>query len=595
MNHHKRITSIFVALILLVALFSSLVWVDHNREKAIQKERDMQVLMVLKTQLETSLVSRLRLSEGINAFIAMTKTTDRAIIDPFLDILIKPGDTVFRNIALLKDTTIRYQYPLKGNEKTIGLDLTTIPEQKATILEAMVTLASTLNGPVELVQGGKGMVLRVPIVTKENGTERFWGSTSLVLDYDELFKEMMANKEFDDYHLTISKLNSTGQVESQIYANADVSSDASFFDMPVLQQTWRLSVEQKDAQKIAISTLIFALVALIISIGVAWLLDKWLSQKETLNEDVLFTTQKLRDTNEILEQYVAEFEEKQAELELLNNQLEDSLENLRTTQEQLILTEKLAALGDLVSSLAHEINTPLGVCVTLYSFIEENLEAFKRHHLDGTDKLTREILDRLVDDNTEALKLMGHNLKRSSELVSSFKLVSMDQYLEEYRIINIAHYLDEIINSIRPKYKKIDSLLTLTVDPEIRLYTYPGAISQIMTNLINNSVVHGFDGKQEGKIMVVVEKGQPGYVRISYQDSGIGLTEESREKLFTPFFTTKKHKGSSGLGMHIVYNAVVKTLGGAIEVMNLKKGFGVVIEIPIQVANKASDNDSVRQ
>ncbi len=595
MNHHKRITSIFIALILLVALFSSLVWVDHNREKAIQKERDMQVLMVLKTQLETSLISRLRLIDGVNAFIAMTQTTDAAMIDPFLDNLVKPEDAVFRNIALLKDTTIRYQYPLKGNEKTIGLDLTTIPEQKATILEAMVTLASTLNGPVELVQGGKGIVLRVPIVTKEKGTERFWGLTSLVLDYDELFKEVMANKEFKYYHLTISKLNSTGQMESRIYANADVSSDASFYDMPVLQQTWRLSVEKKDTQKIAISTLIFALVALIISVGVAWLVDKWLSQKETLNEDVLFTTQRLRDTNEILEQYVAEFEEKQAELELLNNQLEDSLENLRTTQEQLILTEKLAALGDLVSSLAHEINTPLGVCVTLYSFIEENLEAFKRHHLDGTDKLTREILDRLVDDNTEALKLMGHNLKRSSELVSSFKLVSMDQYLEEYRIINIAHYLDEIINSIRPKYKKIDSLLTLTVDPEIRLYTYPGAISQIMTNLINNSVVHGFDGKQEGKIMVVVEKGQPGYVRISYQDSGVGLTEESREKLFTPFFTTKKHKGSSGLGMHIVYNAVVKTLGGSIEVMNLKKGFGVVIEIPIQVANKASDNDNVRQ
>lgn len=589
MNHHKRITSILVALMIVVVLFSSTVWVDFNREKAIQKEGDLQVLMVLKTQLENSLVSRLRMIHGINAYIAMNQTTDRTVIDPFLDNLIEPGDPVFRNVAILKDTTIRYQYPLKGNEKSIGVDLTSIPEQKDTIMQSMVTLESTLNGPVELVQGGKGIVMRIPIAIDSNGSPRYWGMTSLVLDYDKLFAEVMAHDDFSDYHVSIAKLDSLKQVDSLIFAVGDTSESDSFYDMPVLQQTWRLSVHQDGVQKIPISTLIFALVALVISVGVAWVVDKLISQKEVLNEDMLTTTQKLRDTNEILEQYVAEFEEKQAELELLNNQLEDSLETLRTTQEQLILTEKLAALGDLVSSLAHEINTPLGVCVTLYSFIEENLEAFKRHHLEGTDKLTREILERLVDDNSEALKLMGHNLKRSSELVSSFKLVSMDQYLEEYRIINIAHYMDEIINSIRPKYKRIDGLLTLSVDPEIRLYTYPGAISQIMTNLINNSVVHGFEGKQEGKINVVVEKGQPGYVRFSYQDSGVGLTDESREKLFTPFFTTKKNKGSSGLGMHIVYNAVVKTLGGTIEIMNLKKGFGVIIEIPIQVANKSTD------
>mgnify|MGYP004704765809 CR=1 FL=1 len=294
-------------------------------------------------------------------------------------------------------------------------------------------------------------------------------------------------------------------------------------------------------------------------------------------------TKQLRETNVILEQYVAEFEESQAELELMNGQLEASLSELKQTQDQLVVTEKLAALGDLVGSLAHEINTPLGVCVTLYSFIEENFENFRIKHIEVGQALSRIDLESFLEDNKEALVLMGHNLKRSSELVASFKLVSMDQYLEEYRILNLAEYIDEIVNSIRPKYKRIDNLLSIYVDPDIRMYTYPGAISQILTNLINNSIIHGFNGQQDGEIKILIEKKDEDYITFVYTDSGIGLDQEGKDNIFKPFYTTKKHKGSSGIGMHIVHNAVINTLGGEVTLLTEQNGFGVKITLPVRV------------
>jgi len=574
---------VVIAMLLIVAVMSTTAWLDYYRERAIRQEQDMRALMNFKTEMDRNFIQRLRLTDGIVAFIQMQQSTDRELLDSYFVNLVNFEDRVIRNIAVLKDTTIRYQYPFDANQSSIGVDLLAIPEQRDAILEAMLTLNPTVNGPINLVQGGRGVVVRVPIAIDSGDSQTFWGLVSLVLDYDYLIEELMTEQLLEQYYVSVEKLNSTGQTTSVFYTTGAPMDDAIYFDIPFLSEYWRLSLVNRDALSIPPSSYLLVAVGILLSLLVGYLLRRTLVYQANLNEEVTSRTKQLRETNEILEQYVAEFEEKQAELELVNDQLESSLDELKSTQQQLIMTEKLAALGDLVSSLAHEINTPLGVCVTLYSFIQDNLDKLSKSIKEHEQCLDRLTLDAFVQENTEALMLMGHNLKRSSELVSSFKLVSMDQYLEEYRIVNIAHYLEEIVNSIRPKYKRIDHMLTVDVDPKIRLYTYPGAISQIVTNLINNSIVHGFDGKQVGTIKLIVEKSKLGYIKIIYRDSGVGLQGESREKLFTPFFTTKKQKGSSGLGMHIVYNAVVNTLGGTIEVMDLTSGFGVVMEVPIQV------------
>jgi len=566
-----------------MSLFVLAALLDLGRESALQMERDTRALMSLKTQIEKSLVDRLRLTDGIAAFIKVVKTVDAKILDPYFEELVTYDDPVFRNIAVMKGTVIGYQFPLAGNEKSIGVDLLTVPEQRDAILKAMTGLEPTINGPIELVQGGRGLVMRVPIALEANNPNTFWGQISIVLRYDELFAEIEKNARLEGYHISIAQLDGLGNERQVIFRSDQYHPSHATIDIPIMTEMWRVGIHRELPRLWTYITFLFMALGLSVSVLLSWIINKWMLQRDSLNSEVDERTRQLRDTNEILEQYVAEFEEKQAELEMVNGQLEQSLDDLKDAQDQLVVTEKLAALGDLVASLAHEINTPLGVCVTLYSFVEENLEQFKHRHLDMEQPLHRSDLQKFLEDNKEALMLMGHNLKRSSELVASFKLVSMDQYLEEYRIVNVSEYIDEIVNSIRPKYKRIDNMLVLTIDPEIRMYTYPGAISQILTNLINNSVIHGFNGQQEGQIRLSIEKIDSDSVVFKYCDSGVGLDQEGKENIFKPFYTTKKHKGSSGLGMHIVFNAVVKTLGGKIELMPLERGFGVTITLPIRV------------
>nr|WP_243201560.1 MULTISPECIES: ATP-binding protein [unclassified Fusibacter] len=492
-------------------------------------------------------------------------------------------DPIIKNIAVIEGSTIRYQYPLNGNEASIGVDLTEVDAQRGSILKAMETLAPTINGPINLVQGGRGLVVRVPIALEEGNPDSFWGMISLVIDYEELIDQLIPIELLERYKLKIELIDRAGVVEELVFSTDEVVNAEMTRDVPVYGNFWRISAERDDPNKFSVAIYwLISLGALMVFV-VTWLINKWMTYDHILNVEVAERTNELKETNEILEQYVAEFEEKQAELTIVNQQLEDSIEELEATQEQLVLTEKLAALGDLVASLAHEINTPLGVCVTLYSFIEDNINKLSKNLSSKKHELLIEEVKGFVEENNEALHLMGVNLKRSSELVSSFKMVAMDQYLDEYRIINLSEYVEEIINSIRPKYKKIDTMLTLDIDPAIRLYTYPGAISQIVTNLITNSVIHGFDGNQDGEMSFTATYVDERHVRIDYQDNGKGIDDEVREKIFTPFFTTKKNKGSTGLGMHILYNAAVQTLEGKVNLLRSSEGFRIQIVIPTTI------------
>ncbi|MCK8059584.1 MULTISPECIES: ATP-binding protein [unclassified Fusibacter] len=570
-------------MLVIMGMFGTAAFFELRRSESSNSELITNDLVTLQSYIDNTVVQRIRQMDGLSAYLKFVRSTEREILDPFVGQLIMIDDPIIKNIAVIEGSTIRYQYPLNGNEASIGVDLTEVDAQRGSILKAMETLAPTINGPINLVQGGRGLVVRVPIALEEGNPDSFWGMISLVIDYEELIDQLIPIELLERYKLKIELIDRAGVVEELVFSTDEVVNAEMTRDVPVYGNFWRISAERDDPNKFSVAIYwLISLGALMVFV-VTWLINKWMTYDHILNVEVAERTNELKETNEILEQYVAEFEEKQAELTIVNQQLEDSIEELEATQEQLVLTEKLAALGDLVASLAHEINTPLGVCVTLYSFIEDNINKLSKNLSSKKHELLIEEVKGFVEENNEALHLMGVNLKRSSELVSSFKMVAMDQYLDEYRIINLSEYVEEIINSIRPKYKKIDTMLTLDIDPAIRLYTYPGAISQIVTNLITNSVIHGFDGNQDGEMSFTATYVDERHVRIDYQDNGKGIDDEVREKIFTPFFTTKKNKGSTGLGMHILYNAAVQTLEGKVNLLRSSEGFRIQIVIPTTI------------
>ena len=278
--------------------------------------------------------------------------------------------------------------------------------------------------------------------------------------------------------------------------------------------------------------------------------------------------EKIRRLNEDLENRV---KERTAELE-------KSYKTLVEAQKKLVESEKMASLGGLVAGVAHEVNTPVGVSVTAASFLQEKTRQIAK--TDPEDPGFRDKLRMYLKAAEDSSALILSNLKRAADLVAGFKQVAVDQTAGKRRRFNLKDYLDEVLVSMRPKFKHTKHSIVVDCPDDIEINSYPGAIAQIITNLVINSLVHGFDGVEKGDIHISIERVSDG-IRLIYRDNGVGMEKEMVGRIFEPFFTTRRHAGGTGLGMHIVYNQVSQTLKGSIECKSAPgKGVEFKIFIP---------------
>lgn len=258
---------------------------------------------------------------------------------------------------------------------------------------------------------------------------------------------------------------------------------------------------------------------------------------------------KLRATKELLEEQ--------------NAALNTALTQLQQAQGELVRQEKLASLGGLVAGVAHEINTPLGICVTATSHLVEELRLTREELANG--EMTEDSLGNFFDIVDQSLRIMTTNTQRAAALVRSFKQVAVDQSSGDIRSFNLRNYLNEVLLSLQPKLKGRPVQVEVDCAHDLVLDSYPGAVSQIVTNMVVNSLVHGFEREQAGKIAIRAAL-DGDTVTLTYADDGAGMDRESLDKLFDPFFTTKRGSGGSGLGAHILFNLVTGALGGTVHV-----------------------------
>jgi len=222
----------------------------------------------------------------------------------------------------------------------------------------------------------------------------------------------------------------------------------------------------------------------------------------------------------------------------------------------------MSSLGQLSAEVSHEINTPIGISITSTSYLADILTKLEQDI--SAQKLSKRTIDSFIGNAQHSIDLLSSNLQRAAELIASFKQVAVDQTNDKVRLINIAKYLDEIIQSIHPKLKKTNHCIKIHCDQHIEIFTHPGAIAQIMINLIINSIIHGFNNINRGKITIDVSVEQQRLVLL-YSDNGVGINKEELDQLFNPFYTTQADKGGTGLGTHIIKNLVVDTLNGSID------------------------------
>jgi signal transduction histidine kinase len=252
----------------------------------------------------------------------------------------------------------------------------------------------------------------------------------------------------------------------------------------------------------------------------------------------------------------------EGELRASKDRAEGALTDLRETQKSLIEAEKLAALGSLVAGVAHEVNNPVGISLTVASSLARRCETFAAELEDG--QLRRSRLTEFVEGNREAANQLVGNLQRAGELIQSFKQVAVDRSHEQRRQFDLRTSTEQIISSLRPGLKKTKVELVPEVPAGIMLDSYPGAYGQVVTNLVLNAVTHGFADGLLGTIRIEARRMNAAQIELVIADDGLGMSEEVQRRAFDPFFTTRRTQGGTGLGLHIVYNLVTRRLGGRI-------------------------------
>jgi PAS domain S-box-containing protein len=296
---------------------------------------------------------------------------------------------------------------------------------------------------------------------------------------------------------------------------------------------------------------------------------------------------KLDRMNQGLELQVAA---RTAELRHSNWELKHTLASLKLAQDELVRSEKLAALGELVAGIAHELNTPIGNAGITLSTLEDHIRTFRDQVEQG---LKRSTLDQFVQDLDSAARIALRNIQRASEMVSTFKQVAADRASSQRRRFEAKEIVEELSLIMHPTLKRTPYQLETRVPDGIELDSYPGPLSQVLTNLVNNALIHGLAGKASGKVRVVVDPLGTDQVVIRVSDDGYGIPEEMQSRIFDPFFTTKLGSGGTGLGLHILHNIVTNVLGGRVE-LSSAPGAGSEFRVTVPVNAPVPENGPQR-
>ncbi|MCL7930766.1 sensor histidine kinase [Halomonas llamarensis] len=272
------------------------------------------------------------------------------------------------------------------------------------------------------------------------------------------------------------------------------------------------------------------------------------------------------------------------------DKLKSLLRHLEDVKDELVQSEKLASLGALVSGVAHELNTPIGNALMSSTAIRDANRAFAEKL---AQQVTRRELDDFIADVDEGAQIVERNMTRAAELIGAFKQLAVDQASSHRREFNLYELVKEVNLSMRPTLQRSPYRLEVDVPQTLYLDSYPGKLSQVLINLINNAVVHAFAGREEGCIRIVAKEKSQGWVSLSVSDNGCGIPVESRKRIFDPFYTTRLGQGGSGLGLHITFNLVTGVLGGRIDVSSTE-GEGSCFTITVPVSGPEMTESTMR-
>lgn len=433
----------------------------------------------------------------------------------------------------------------------------------------------------------KPLVLPHKKYISEKGDELYWlgdETNKITENVTRLYKNIKFEQErlTDFTHVSSDWLWETDELGQLVYCSdimlealkIDVSQKPMIIDVPMLSNAQKLAsclAKHADFSMCEEAIDIDGITHHFMFQGMARYMDDQFVgfRGTTIDITELKTAQlKLEELNTGLERTVAE----------RTLDLKQSMQKLQTAQDQLIESEKLAALGGLVAGVAHEVNTPLGISVTATSVVKDSVSELNKAFESKT--LTTEQFEVLMSSLNEGVTMLEHNLDRAAKLVKDFKQTAVDQVSESRSEFNIKQVLDALIASLHPETRTIPVTPCIKGDESLTMNSLPGVLTQIISNLVLNSVIHAFKEQSNPTISIDFYKKDDNIV-FEYRDNGAGVEQQLHQKIFEPFFTSRRGRGGSGLGLNLVFNLVKQKLQGYLEFESeLGEGVHFTISIP---------------
>lgn len=283
----------------------------------------------------------------------------------------------------------------------------------------------------------------------------------------------------------------------------------------------------------------------------------------------------------------AQLRQRDAELQAFNERLEQRVEErsaaLQSAQAALASAQSLASLGKVLAGVAHELNTPIGNGLLVAGTLHAQAQQFAAARRRGP--LSRRALEEFVEQQLQGAEMVERSLQRAVALVQSLRTVATDQVSGERRRFKLLAVVQDVMEMLEPGLRRTNCRvdLQIAVDPLLEMDSYPGPLGQVLVNLVNNAVLHGFEGREQGRLCIEAQALGPGWLRMEVADDGCGIATERLHRLFDAFYSSKFGQGGSGLGLHLVQDIVTQRLGGRITVSSSPgQGCRLSFELPLQ-------------
>jgi signal transduction histidine kinase len=508
--------------------------------------------------------------------------------------------------ALQRDEhfVIEFNEPMKGNENAFGLDLASLPSHLAAVEATRDSGEIIATGRTLLVQDATrhpGFVARaaiyrqnMPLDTVAQRRAAFIGVVAIVFRVDDLMREIiepsllrhMALQIIDGGDADVTRAGPAGPdntlFDSRKPGTRILSKRVALGQIKVAQRQWLVQysalADSRYSRDVTPLVLIGAAGLVISSLIAALLVAS--GRGRTLAGQLRATLEEQRAS-------LVELEQQKAHVELAHGDLSSVLGTLKQAQANLITSEKLASLGALVAGIAHELNTPIGNSLLTATALSDMVNEFEKKYSEGGIK--RSALEAHMADTRLACGIMAGSLGRAADLITSFKQVSVDQTSDQRRRFELGAVVRDTVATYAAQLRRANCRIEVDVSPMLVLDSYPGGLGQVLSNLINNALLHAFEARSAAKIVISAREIEHGQVMLNFSDDGVGMAPKTLHQVFDPFFTTKMGQGGSGLGMNIVYNVVTGMLGGSIGIASTPgTGTSVTIMMPKNAPDQGS-------